>query len=354
MVKIALLTANLAGNDLHELDNNEDLKKWMVKCDATYLLAGFQEDPDNADGTFRQLRTIVPKPMAYKKVHQTATQWLLPRFAMSAIDFLSGMFARWRTTNLYFFVDQQRLRNPIVRFKCRWSCGFYVRAIFKGANIVVFTDPDLGDVVVVNTHLHYAGLKGLEIRERQLSDLLDYVSVFVHEKNSKKLSDCVLVLMGDLNFRYIRHIMKDRRIPLDAAQAMTFFGSDGYGANDTIKMNYELYRFLNQEIKRRESDDDVRLIMRRMRGEITNEPGYITCRYKEERKDWRQAPTHQNVSRILALNKRGEARDPASCDQIIVILPDRLKKTVSTMVIPIQNSDHLIKASVVDIVKKLS
>lgn len=354
MVKIALLTANLAGNDLHELDDNKGLKEWITQCGATYLLAGFQEDPGSDNDTLRQLRGVIPQQMAYKKTPQTATQWPIPRLAMSAIDFLLGVFAKWRTTNLYFFVNKERLADPVTRFRCRWSCGFYVRAIFKGANIVVFDDPELGDVVVVNTHLHYAGLKGLEVRERQLSDLLDYVSVFAQEKTGARLSDCVFVLMGDLNFRYFRTGKKDRRIPLDAGQAMSFFAGEGYRANDQIKKNHELYRFLNRDIKRREADDDVGLVMRRMRDAVMKEPHYITCRYRQDRQDWKQKPTPKNVQRVLALDKRGQARDPASCDQIIVIAPDGFEKTTVSTVIPMKNSDHLIKASVVDIHKKIS
>lgn len=399
-VTLAFMTANLDSNDEHGFDTNQDLKQWVINDlrRANYLFVGFQEDPDTTT-SLSEIKTLLNKTnFTYRQVRQRPVQWFLSAIGYNWIDGLIWLLDKWKTPNLYFFSNNNSRQGNVKKFKCRWTCGFHFKSHFKGANIMAFMEPNLNKyIIVVNTHLYYAGYKkGVIQRYQQFIEILRYLAdTFIPQEfdDDVKLSDCILVVMGDLNFRFIRKDfgLTDRRYrnPITPSHSYDKYfeapkqlqKKDGfpvlrgnqpgttYQVNNDKRKDYQLSILLEETLRGKGQthksfdnttkaavehiknilNDDIRTVLERIRTRIAHDDMFITCRYNDTRKNFHQIPNYHNMSSLLSLQKNGKARDPAPCDQILIVGPDDTMIKIRSTVMGMNRSDHLIRVAVAEI-----
>jgi len=392
--RFGFMTANLDSNDEHNFDTNAALRQWVQDNlgKAHYFFVGFQEDPDSTTSLSQIKKLLEGTALTYRQVRQKPVQWFLSAIGYSWIDTLTWLLKRWKTPNLYFFSQASSpSASQIKKLKCRWTCGFHLKSHFKGANIMAFYDPILErHIIVVNTHLYYAGYKkGVTERYRQFIEILRYLAhTFIPQELNGKvtLSACILVLMGDLNFRFLRPGFRltdpGDRLPLTNRNYGQYFNTPQqdrdqnfvlrkplgtFQANPKKENSYQLSLLLNdtlnipknlpkymdkttqttlQEIRTDIKDDpEIKTVLRRIQDRILREDMFITCRYIDTRSQFSDPPSQVTMTDIMSLQKKGKARDPSPCDQILVTGPHDIKIEVESTVFGMERSDHLIRVA---------
>lgn len=358
MVKIAFQSFNTASSVLPKDYDLPENKIFMNSMDETldnndYLFLGLQEERKNRFIT--QYKEIFPNNKISRQIPKRGGGLdFFQKIGKGLLDF----FYIHKDVKLFCFNLKNNSQNIKLTSKlCKKACKFtlYNSSFFKGANIFKFNLLDV-DFIVINTHLYFTGDSttkfGLELRKLQFEAIFDYL----FNLHPNDLSNFVIIMMGDLNFRFIRSVIlpsQQRGVGQNSPlKNLDDYISELSHKNPDKKCNADqLCSYLttqstnpiittNSENKNIVRDKIYKGFLESLKK--SNFP--ISCRFKKK-KDLEK----NSLQEMLEIGVKSIKRDPSNCDKLIYYIPKNLEKTKEVTVsftynkniaIPIQNSDH--------------
>lgn len=299
------------------------------------ILLGLQEEKR---GFFLQQYRQTLKKQGIQSTEQrprvTTTDYTLYQ---KVLKYFTNLFSCFRNVKTAYFKSLQRskqYKNGQLQIQkqstCKSGCGFTSpRMIYKSGAVTEFLYNGI-TICIINTHLHFEGKEktnfGLETRIQQFKAILDFIL------QQKKPDECIIIIMGDLNFRFIRGSNQ----PLtDNLQSWNFVNKEKKCTDD------ELCSYLHTQSGNINHPENKKKLLKSFYQNLNSNQFPYTCRFNEHYID---DPNQTNFSKVFDLQKDHTKRDPSNCDKILVHIPNNLNGRASfefrQKPVRVLNSDH--------------
>lgn len=340
-MRIAFQTFNVASTWLpknYNLESNIMFNRMMkhVMENNDYIILGLQEA--RKDVFVKKYKELVEdKNWRCKRLSLKED---LSGFQKIAETFMKSVGA-YQNVQLYCLEKIPHVGSIIEEARatfCKKRCGFK-KSFFKGAIILDF---EIGaiKIVVINTHFYYKAKKkefGLQTRKEQMEELFNYLIA-----NYENLDQRVVILMGDLNFRFKRSPLNIKgEDPLTKAQLEVYLNKVKQQRSGLEKEECfdELCQHLKETVYMNETKTKIyNGFLKSLK--LSKYP--ITCRFKKHDRNLQTLESFQNFS----LQKGGIRRDPSNCDKLVYFIPEILETRVrfefnNKKAFRVPGSDHL-------------